>query len=64
MPTNTTRPDVPEATGLAGTHAIEVDPERACAAPPPGPRPTLLARAAREVRRVARFVYRLLTEVP
>jgi hypothetical protein len=58
--------EAPPVTGPKVIDAvIDVDPapavgRRAAAGPPP----PLLTRAARQVTRVARFVYRLLTEVP
>jgi hypothetical protein len=64
MPMKTTRPDMPEAHRGVAVHLLDPDPLQTRPAPPPVPRPTILGRAARGVASVARFVYRLLTEVP
>jgi hypothetical protein len=57
-------PHVPEAHSGAGVHVLDAEPVPGSTAPPAGPRPSILRRAARRVARLARFVYRLLTEVP
>jgi hypothetical protein len=64
MPMKTTRPDVPEAHSGVGVHGHDPEPVQSSTSLPAGPRPTMLGRAARRVARLARFVYRLLTEVP
>jgi hypothetical protein len=64
MTVNTTRPDVRETPATVAGQVVDADPVRVPAVAPEGPRLTLLERAASGVRRAARFVYRLLTEVP